>query len=237
MTHKLLLLEDEEHLAYALEFNLTQEGYAVDVASSLERARELVRGRYDLLILDVMLPDGTGFELCEELRKAGDLTPILFLTAKGATDDIVAGLDAGGDDYMVKPFSLQELLGRVAAMLRRRGWDAEASPPSEGDAAREPLRFGECTVDFSTREASKGAEPVELTDLEVRLVRFFADHAGRVVSRQELLEKVWGVSRASNTRTVDIFLVRLRRAFERDPARPRHFLTVRGVGYRFVPEP
>jgi DNA-binding response OmpR family regulator len=178
-----------------------------------------------------MLPDGQGVDLCEELRASGDHTPILFLTAKGAPEDIVAGLVAGADDYVSKPFVLSELFIRVGAILRRQRWNELAVT-----SAVEVFSFGEGNeVDFATRVTlAKGSE-VSLTDLELRLLHFFVERQNQVVSRQDLLEEVWGMSRNTNTRTVDNFLVRLRRIFEIDPSRPQHFVTVRGVGYRFVP--
>ena len=228
---RLLVVEDEEHLAFSLEFNLREEGYDVSVAGTVARARELLEEPRDLIILDVMLPDGDGFTLCEELRSRGVRTPILFLTAKGTAKDIVAGLDAGADDYLTKPFALLELLTRISAMLRRQSWNAEETDRALPDR----FEFGGHVIDFSAHEATAMGNPVNLTDLEFRLLRFFRTHENQVVSRADLLQGVWGVSPHTNTRTVDNFLVRLRRVFEHDPARPRHFLTVRGVGYRFVP--
>lgn len=230
---RLLVVEDEQHLAFSLEFNFAAEGYDVAVATCLAEARaNLGEASYDLIVLDMMLPDGLGIDLCRELRLAGDHTPVLFLTAKGAPDDVVAGLDAGADDYVTKPFVLQELLTRVAAMLRRQRWNDAAPAPG----AIRAIEFGDGNrVDFETREARARGEAVSLTDLELRLLRFFVERQSLVVSRQELLEEVWGLAGDTNTRTVDNFLVRLRRLFEADPSRPAHFVTVRGVGYRFVP--
>ncbi len=231
MAYSLLVVEDEAHLAFMLEFNLVQEGYSVHTANDLVTAQEYISsGTYDLILLDVMLPDGNGIEFCERLRQSNNRVPILFLTAKGTADDIVTGLHAGGDDYLSKPFALKELLGRVNALLRRRSWDGNARDPEQDDI----LNFGDNAVNFTNHTAVAKGEPVELTDLEIRLVRFFSTNRDRVVSRKELLEEVWGVSGNSNTRTVDNFIVRLRRLFEADPSKPAHFLTVRGVGYRFV---
>lgn len=230
---RLLVVEDEENLAFSLEFNFEAEGYEVTLATCLAEARRfLEHASYDLVVLDMMLPDGQGIDLCRELRLGGDHTPVLFLTAKGAPDDVVAGLDAGADDYVTKPFVLAELLVRVAAMLRRQRWN-EAAPVA---ANLREVEFGEGnSVNFGTREAFAQGEPVSLTDLEMRLLQFFCERQNLVVSRQELLEDVWGLAGDTNTRTVDNFLVRLRRLFEPDPSRPQHFVTVRGVGYRFVP--
>lgn len=233
MSKHLLLIEDEAHLAFSLEFNLKEEGYTVAVAETLKKAKILLEeDKPELIILDVMLPDGTGFDFCAELRDRQDLTPVLMLTAKGSSDDIVAGFDAGADDYVTKPFALKELLSRIAAILRRQRWTTP-----NGAAQQQRLTFGDNTIDFVTREITIGSRRVELTDLEMRLLQFFADHEGRVIAREELLEKVWQVSPSTHTRTVDNFLVRLRRLFELEPGDPQHFLTIRGVGYRFIQNP
>lgn len=231
----ILLVEDEVHLAFSLQFNLEAEGYHVRSAPDLQTARELLaEGDADLIILDVMLPDGTGFDFCTELRTEGVLTPVLMLTAKGTSSDIVTGLNAGADDYMTKPFHLVELLGRVAAMLRRRRWAAE--PPQRPDGGH-VMRFGDNVVDFDAWEVHAHGERQEMTELEMRLLRHFYDRAGEVVTREQLLTEVWGVSAGTATRTVDNFIVRLRKTFEVDPAQPRHFVTLRGVGYRYVQNP
>jgi DNA-binding response OmpR family regulator len=223
-------VEDEEHLAFALEFNFTEEGFSVQLARTIAQARELLGGGHDMIILDVMLPDGNGFELCRELRAQGNRVPILFLTARGSLEDIVKGLEAGGDDYMTKPFALQELMSRVGATLRRRQWDG----PAQGDGPGQAYRFGEHVVNFQTRDAFAFGKPVGLTELEYRILKYFADHPDRVIAREELLSNVWEVSPDTNTRTVDVFVARLRRVFERDPAQPQHFITVRGAGYRYT---
>jgi two-component system, OmpR family, alkaline phosphatase synthesis response regulator PhoP len=235
MNQRLLIVEDEDHLAFALEFNLKEEGYRVDVAMTLGQAQALLPNGYDAILLDVMLPDGNGFEFCKELRQNANTVPVVFLTAKGSLDDIVSGLEAGGDDYVIKPFALAELIGRVGALLRRRGWDR--ATPAQRSSPADEYRFGEHWVNFVTREARAWGRPAELTDLEFKILKYFADHPGRVVGRQELLANVWEVSPSSNTRTVDVFVARLRRSFERDPANPVYFETVRGQGYRFLPGP
>lgn len=234
MTPKLLVVEDEEHLAFALEFNFKQEGYDVQVAMNLAQAGAKLSSDLDLVILDVMLPDGTGFDLCRQLRAQGNHVPIMFLTAKGSLDDIVAGLEAGGDDYVTKPFALKELMGRVGAMLRRREWQARSEPPAPSIGE---YRFAEHVVDFDKHQVVAFHKRVGLTDLELRIVKYFVDNPDRVIAREELLANVWEVSPETNTRTVDVFVARLRRVFERDPARPRHFITVRGAGYSFRPKP
>ncbi len=226
---RVLVVEDEAHLAAGLKLNLELEGFGVDVATRAREASELMLGaRYDAIILDVMLPDVDGFTLCKRLRNAGNRTPVIMLTARGAASDRVTGLDAGADDYLSKPFELAELLARLRSLLRRRQWD---EAPRLAPAV---LTFGEVRVDFDTHEVTVRGEGRELTQLELDLVRYFARNQGRVLSRDELLEQVWKLRNYPNTRTVDNFIVRLRRHFEEDPARPKHFLSVRGAGYKFV---
>ena len=231
---RLLVVEDEDHLAAGLKLNLELEGYEVDVAGTAREASEkLIQAEgYDALVLDVMLPDLDGFELCQRLRKAGHFVPVIMLTARSSAEDRVRGLEAGADDYMVKPFSLDELLARVRSMLRRREWEAQ-----NGEHESATLSFGQVEVDFDTHEVTVAGEARKLTQLELDLLRYFAENAGRVVSRDELLQKVWKLRNYSQTRTVDNFLSRLRRHFEPDPKAPIHFLSVRGAGYKFLPDP
>lgn len=238
MKPRLLVVEDEEHLAAGLKLNLELEGYEVDVAKNARRANELLveAERYDALVLDVMLPDVNGFDLCARLRRSGNFVPVIMLTARNAPEDRVRGLEAGADDYMVKPFSLNELLARVRSMLRRREWEQQAPPKeSEGTTTTTTLRFGEATVDFNTHEVRIEGVECKLTQLELDLLRYFANHPHRVLSRTELLEKVWKLRNYNNSRTVDNFISRLRRHFERDASAPEYFLSVRGAGYKFVP--
>jgi DNA-binding response OmpR family regulator len=231
---RLLVVEDEEHLATGLKLNLELEGYRVDVARNARVAAEalLKADAYDAIVLDVMLPDVDGFELCRRLREAGNFVPVIMLTARSSADDRVAGLEAGADDYVVKPFELAELLARVRSLLRRRAWENGASRQG---AASSTLEFGRAKVDFDTHDVLVDGEPAKLTQLEIDLVRYFSLNPGRVLSRDELLEKVWKLRNYANTRTVDNFISRLRRRFEVDPAAPRHFVSVRGAGYKFVP--
>ncbi len=233
-TPRLLVVEDEAHLAAGLKMNFELEGYRVDVArTAREAAHALVRPEaYSLILLDVMLPDLDGFELCRRLRLAGNRVPVIMLTARSDPHDRVRGLEAGADDYLGKPFDLTELLARVRSHLRRQQWmRAPSAEPSN------VLRFGGALIDFDTYSASMSGEEVKLTRLEFDLVRYFADNAGRVVERGELLENVWKLRNHPNTRTVDNFVARLRKHFEDDPANPRHFVSVRGAGYKFVPTP
>jgi DNA-binding response OmpR family regulator len=234
VAHRLLVIEDEEHLAAGLKLNLELEGYEVDVATTAREAGEhLLRAdAYDAIVLDVMLPDVNGFELCQKLRKAGNFTPVIMLTARSAAEDRVHGLEAGADDYLVKPFELDELLARVRSLLRRRQWErAEEVSTTRGGR----VSFGQAVIDFDSHDVRVAGDSLKLTRLELDLVRYFVENAGRVIGRDELLEQVWKLRNYSTARTVDNFISRLRRHFEADPARPRHFLSVRGAGYKFVP--
>jgi len=230
---RILVVEDERHLASGIRENLELEGYAVDVAHDGLAGLEMIRqGGYDLIVLDVMLPGMDGFTLCETLREEGRRVPVLFLTARSTPEDRIRGLESGGDDYLTKPFHLRELLLRVGAILRRRTWYRE--PPPGGAT----LEFGGNTVDFGSYQA-RGWDGREhaLTQKEAMILKALAERAGEVVSREEILEKVWGYDVFPSTRTIDNFIVRLRRRFEPDPESPRHIHTVRGVGYRLTLAP
>ncbi|MCZ7677556.1 MAG: response regulator transcription factor [Sandaracinaceae bacterium] len=232
MTHRLLVVEDEEHLAAGLKLNLELDGHQVDVATTAREAGEhLLRAdRYDAIVLDVQLPDVDGFELCRKLRASGNYTPVIMLTARSAAEDRVHGLEVGADDYLVKPFELDELLARVRSLLRRRQWERAEEQTASGRVA-----FGRVSVDFDSHEVKVAGRVVSMTRLELDLLRYFVDNPGRVLSREELLEQVWKLRNYSSLRTVDNFISRLRRHFEADPTRPEHFLSVRGAGYKFVP--
>jgi two-component system alkaline phosphatase synthesis response regulator PhoP len=227
---RILLVEDEPNLARGIRENLEAEGYAVDVAGDGRTALARIRAEeYGLVVLDVMLPGMDGFTVCETARREGRDTPVLFLTARGAADDRIRGLEAGGDDYLPKPFALRELLLRVAAILRRRmRYDAMT--------ALEPLvRFGDNEFDFRNfRGRSWDGTDQVLTQKEAMILKVLVEREGDVVWRDEVLEKVWGDDVLPSTRTIDNFIVRLRKRFEPDPERPRFFHTVRGVGYRFT---
>ncbi len=229
---RLLIVEDEEHLAAGLKLNLELEGYRVDVAATAKEAgqRLLDPSGYDAIVLDVMLPDVNGFDLCRKFREAGNFIPVIMLTARSSPEDRVLGLEAGADDYLVKPFELGELLARVRSVLRRQRWEQT----SGSNAKASTLAFGNAEINFDTHEVTVQGEPVQLTQLELDLLRYFAENAGRVLSRTELLERVWKLRNYGNTRTVDNFISRLRRRFEDDPSSPTHFLSVRGAGYKFV---
>ncbi len=233
---RLLIVEDEAHLATGIKFNLEAEGYEVDLAAdgaqALERMTSEPGGAYDLVLLDVMLPGMDGFEVAVALRQAGDYTPILMLTAKSLPEDVVQGLESGADDYLAKPFDLTVLLARVKGLLRRRDW-------ARGDGAEGPerARIGEVEVDFTTFKLRSAGRETQLTLLEAMLLKLLVQNAGRIVSKAEILEKVWNVSPDTQTRAVDNFILRLRRYLETEPGRPRHLHTVRGAGYRLVLEP
>jgi DNA-binding response OmpR family regulator len=228
--HRILLVEDEEHLATALKLNLELEGFTVDLASSGRRVRELLVSPepYAAIVLDVMLPDTDGYTLCAKLREVGNFTPVLMLTARSTQEDRVLGLNSGADDYLVKPFSLDELFARLRSLLRRRTWDQKP-------AASSTLEFAKASVDFDRHEVTVDGKALRLTQLELDLLKYFAQNAGRVVPRDELLEHVWKLRNYPNTRTVDNFVARLRKYFEPNPDEPKHFVSHRGSGYKFVP--
>ena len=228
---RILVVEDEAHLAEGLQFNLEAEGHEVDtVADGREAAERLTDSEqaFDLVILDLMLPGMGGFEVARRARAAGNFVPILILTAKDATPDLVRGLEDGADDYMTKPFELDELLVRIRGLLRRRRWDG-VSP----DAERSPrVEIGDATVHFDRFEIETPEGVVNLTIREAGLLRALIDREGEAVTRGELLEEVWGLRPDTRTRVVDSFIVRLRRYIEPDPSRPRYIVSVRGHGYR-----
>ena len=230
---RLLVVEDETHLAAGLKLNFELEGYSVDVArSGRDAAAQLLQPEhYDVIILDVMLPDMSGFTLCQKLRDAGDRTPVLMLTARDAVEDRVEGLNVGADDYVTKPFELTELLARVRSLLRRRSWEQRAE--AEPDVST--LCLGNATIDFDTHRVVVEGQERQLTKLELDLLRYFVEHPGKVLSRDTLLEEVWKLRNYSTARTVDNFISRLRRHFEKDAQNPEHFVSVRGAGYKFVP--
>ena len=237
----ILVVEDEEHLAIGIKYNLEAEGFTVTTVGDGQAAIASVTGAgtaaapIDLVVLDIMLPGMSGYAVCEAIRAgAGDL-PIVMLTARTLVEDRIRGFDAGTDVYLQKPFDLEELLSVVRNLLARRGRAARGR--QEEEPAANAYRFGEAQVNFDTWEASSGGRPVRLTNLEMKLLRYLVEHEGTVSSRSDLLKKVWGMARAPATRTVDTFMFNLRKYFESDPARPRHFLSVRGMGYRFVRDP
>ena len=230
---RLLVVEDERHLATGLKLNFEFEGFEVDIAGTArEAAGKLARPEpYAAIILDVTLPDTDGFTLCRRIRSSGNFTPVIMLTARSRAEDRVEGLEAGADDYLAKPFELDELIARVRSQLRRRKWDAAGGQTVE----QQHVRFGTAHIDFDRHETTVDGKPIKLTNLELELVKYFSKNPERVISRDELLEQVWKLPNYPNTRTVDNFVLRLRRHFEEDPTRPVYFLSVRGAGYRFLP--
>jgi two-component system alkaline phosphatase synthesis response regulator PhoP len=231
MTDNILLIEDDPGLLMALTDLLSAEGYRVDTASNglegLERASD--RDRFDLIILDIMLPGKSGFDVCRDLRQRGINTPILMLTARGQVIDKVLGLKLGADDYLTKPFEPLELLARLEAILRRR-----QTTVSSTEALAETYSFDSVKVDFRSTEVRREEKPVELSAREFQLLRYFIEHCGATLSRQQLLQEVWGYETAILTRTVDVHVGLLRQKLEDDAKNPRHFLTIRGHGYKFV---
>jgi DNA-binding response OmpR family regulator len=231
MPSRILIVEDEKHLAEALAHNLKFEGYDTHVVGDGETGLERLGAEdYDLVVLDVMLPGISGFELCERLRESGNRVPVLFLTARNTDTDRLAGLRHGGDDYMTKPFLLEELVLRIRGILRRQEW--YQTPIAE----RGIFHFGDNEVNFRTFRAKGARGDLQLTEKECMLMKLLVERQGQVVSRELILERVWGYKYGSSSRTIDNFIVRLRRYFEPDPRRPKFIHSVRGVGYRFTPE-
>jgi two-component system alkaline phosphatase synthesis response regulator PhoP len=238
---RILVVEDEVHIADGIKFNLEQEGYEIEVVGdgrsavklltrSESESSSLPEGQlFDLVILDLMLPEMSGFEVARRTRASGNFVAILMLTAKDDSQDIVRGLEEGADDYLTKPFRLDELLARVRVLLRRRRWDG-------AESANEPLpdvEVGQAIIHFDRFSIETPDETVQLTTREVGLLRALVDREGETVTRGELLQEVWGLRPDTKTRVIDSFVVRLRRYLEQDPSRPEHIISVRGQGYRF----
>ena len=229
MKKHILIVDDEEHLADALAHNLQFEGFSTTIAYDGEEGLQLARTiQFDLVILDIMMPKLDGLEVCRRLRATGSKVPILFLTAKSADADRLLGLKVGADDYVAKPFLLEELILRIHGIFRRQEWYSTA--PDE----QEVFRFGDNEVNFRTYEATTGGRTVGLTEKECMLMKLLVERKNQVVSREEILERVWGYRFSTSSRTIDNFIVRLRRYFESDPKNPEFIHSVRGVGYRFT---
>ena len=235
---RILVVEDEEHIAEGLRFNLEAEGHTVEVAGTGEDALARLSGgdAVDLLVLDVMLPGRDGFSVAAALREQGVLLPILMLTARGRDVDVLRGFEAGADDYLPKPFELSILLARIHGLLRRGRWNAKSATPGQAGGPPDVFTFAGRTIDFSNMEVRAGDRACRLTLMECELLRYLVKHAGQPVSRRAILADVWGLSEGTDTRAIDNFVVRLRRYIEDRPGSPKHLLTVRGVGYRFIPE-
>ena len=241
---RVLIVEDEQHLAEGLRFNLEAEGYQVGLAETGEVALELLLAdgqTFDVVILDVMLPGKDGFTVMSELRHAGNFVPTLMLTARGRSDDVLKGFTAGADDYLTKPFDLAILIARLRGLLRRREWLRNSMNHETAVAARpkpkDAFTFGDKSVQFDLLELRVREQTFPLTLMEANVLRYLIEHEGKPVSRKSMLEQVWGLHEDTDTRAIDNFIVRLRRYIEDDPTRPRHLLTVRGLGYRFVAAP
>jgi len=243
---RVLVVEDETHLAEGLRFNIEAEGHSVEVAGDGESAigRLLkTKDRFDAVVLDVMLPGMDGFAVATKLRKARNYVPVLMLTARGRPEDVLAGFAAGADDYLPKPFELPIFLARLQGLLRRTAWLAGAAEKvaaekrdanADRSASEDEFSFDGRTIDFGTLELRTNGTAIQLTLMEAKLLRHLVRNSGRTVSRKSILEDVWGLREDTDTRAIDNFIVRLRRYLEKDPSKPRHLLTVRGVGYRFV---
>ena len=246
--NRILVVEDEQHLAEGLRFNLEAEGYRVEVVETGEAALDLLLGEqpaFDIVVLDVMLPGKSGFDVVSEMRKAGQFVPTLILTARGHSDDVLEGFAAGADDYLTKPFDLSILIARIQGLLRRREWLRRAPRVENGAPAAAPLHkaqsesftFGDKSVYFDLLELRVRDQVFPLTLMEMNVLRYLIGHENQPVSRKAMLEEVWGLHEDTDTRAIDNFIVRLRRYIEADPTKPRHLLTVRSVGYRFVAFP
>jgi two-component system alkaline phosphatase synthesis response regulator PhoP len=248
---RVLVVEDEAHLAQGLRFNLEAEGYSAEVVGDGEAATDRLLSKkenFDAIVLDIMLPGKDGFSVVSELRAARNFVPVLMLTARSRPEDVLKGFAAGADDYLPKPFDLSILLARLQGLLRRSQWMSAGQPAETTDSAQpgsDPRSVGDFgtfsfngkTIDFGSLELRTAGNVTRLTLMESELLRHLVRSDGRVVSRKEILEEVWGLHEDTDTRAIDNFMVRLRRYIEDDPAQPRHLLTVRGVGYRFVANP
>ena len=232
---RILIVEDERHIADGLSFNLRAEGHDPVVVGDGEKALALLldaREPFDAVVLDVMLPGKDGFTVASEVRSAGGYVPILMLTARGRPEDVLRGFGAGADDYLPKPFELAILLARLNGLLRRRRWNERDI--AAGAAPADTFTFAGRTIDFASMDIRAGDQSFRLTQMECELLRYLVRNANQVVSRREILEKVWGLHEDTDTRAIDNFIVRLRRYIEDRPSLPRFLLTVRGVGYRCV---
>jgi DNA-binding response OmpR family regulator len=231
LKNKVLIVEDEKHLANGLCFNLEAEGYVVRIAETGEDALALMNtspSGFDVVLLDVMLPGLDGFTVAAELRKSGQFVPILMLTARARPEDVLKGFESGADDYLPKPFELPILLARLRGLLRRSDWQR---------ASTDRYEFSGKTINFNTQELQTSTDTHPLTLMEANLLRFLIRHEAQAVSRKAMLEEVWGVREDTDTRAIDNFIVRLRKYMEADPTHPKHLVTVRGVGYKFLANP
>jgi DNA-binding response OmpR family regulator len=242
---RVLVVEDEAHLAQGLRFNLEAEGHTVYVTDKGEEALSLLLKNddaFDALILDVMLPGKDGFAVARELRQAQNYIPLLMLTARTRPEDVLQGFEAGADDYLAKPFDLAILLARIESLLRRKNWlrsstGAKEAPVISEEQAPDVFHFDDRTVDFANLQLRGGGQVFQLTLMETELLRYLIRNSGKPVSRKAILQNVWNLHEDTDTRAIDNFIVRLRRYIEPQPSKPRHLVTVRGLGYQFVPNP
>ena len=229
---EILIVEDEQHLADGLRFNLEAEGFEAEVAADGELAMSRLAERtFDAVVLDVMLPKADGFEVARTMRGRGDYTPILMLTARGRPEDVLAGFEAGTDDYLAKPFDLDIFLARLKGLLRRSSWSGTEAKAKE---TVNVVSINGRTVDLENLELRNGDELIHLTLMEANLLRYLFEHEGRAVSRKVILEEVWHLQEDTDTRAIDNFIVRLRKHLEDEPNNPKIVQTVRGIGYKFV---
>ena len=250
--NRVLVVEDEKHLAEGLRFNLEAEGYQVQVVDNGEAALALLTAEaiaFDVVVLDVMLPGKDGFTVMAETRQAGQFIPTLMLTARGHPEDVLKGFAAGADDYLTKPFDLAILIARLQGLLRRRDWlrasldqanhvlANHVAPSPVTPELKDIFTFGDKSVHFDRLELRVREQVFPLTLMEANVLRYLIQHEDKPVSRKKMLEEVWGLHEDTDTRAIDNFIVRLRRYIEEDPTSPRHLLTVRGVGYRFIAAP
>ena len=229
---RILIVEDEKHIADGLRFNLEAEGFAAEIAPNGRQALDLLfveKRSFDLIVLDVMLPGVSGFDVARKLRAAQNFTPILMLTARSRPEDVLQGFEAGTDDYLPKPFELSIFLARLKSLLRRQKWSNDNAA-----ADTDVFSFDGKTIDFTNLELKDGTETIRMTLMEAKLLRHLIENEGKAVARKEILEEVWGLHEETDTRAIDNFIVRLRRYLEKDPAKPEILQTVRGVGYKFV---
>ena len=235
---RVLVVDDEQHIAEGVRFNLQADGHDVVVAETGEQALDLLlrdRSPFDVIVLDVMLPGKDGFAVASELRTAGQYVPILMLTARGREEDVLRGFESGADDYLPKPFELGILLARVGGLLRRRRWNEQDA--SIAADTNDTYTFAGRTLDFSAMEIRARGQTHRLTQMECDLLRYLVSRPGQAISRRTFLEEVWGLHESTDTRAIDNFIVRLRKYLEDRPGSPQYLLTIRGVGYKFQPEP
>jgi DNA-binding response OmpR family regulator len=251
---RILIVEDETHLAEGLRFNLEAEGHSVHISGKGEEALDLLlkeNSEFEALVLDVMLPGKDGFAVARELREAKNYIPLLMLTARGRPEDVLKGFESGADDYLPKPFNLAILLARLESLLRRKNWHQSSesasaatrsapngnTAPPNAPVAADKFTFDGKTFDFQALQLKVGKQTVQLTLMEAELLRYLIRSTGKPISRKAILQDVWNLHEDTDTRAIDNFIVRLRRYIERDPTKPRHLLTVRGLGYQFVLDP